>query len=107
MNVVFMIFLAAAVWHAFVDAPLQGNVSNEKGKIGIREDWDRRIVRVHPGSPAELAGLKVGDKVIEVDGHKGDYPIIGGAKEVVKVVVDRKGQTLTFYIRRIPTWQIK
>lgn len=85
---------------------LQGNVSNEKGRIGIREDWERRITRVHPGSPAEKAGLRAGDKVVEVDDHKGDYPIIGGAHETVKVVIDRVGQRLTFFIRRVPFAEI-
>lgn len=87
---------------------LHGAVSNKQGRIGIREDWERRITVVHKNSPAELAGLKVGDKVIEVDGHTGDYPIVGPVGGTVEVVViDASKLKRAYHIVRVAPCEIK
>jgi C-terminal processing protease CtpA/Prc len=91
-----------------IDAKIKTASRYEVGYIGIREDWERKIIRIHPGSPAELAGLKIDDKVIQVDGSdKKDYPITGPAGTKVLVKIQRGTQTMFFDIERVPRSQIK
>ena len=53
------------------------------------------IRSVHPGSPAEVAGLKQGDKVLAVDGHT-----VAGWEEVVNYIFEYANQTLPFKVQR-------
>lgn len=68
-----------------------------------------RVTTVHPGSPAERAGLEPGDVVVEVDGvstagmELEDFVRIGTGREgtVAKVdVLTEDGERLAFSIRR-------
>ena len=100
--------IASLVFLACAGDTLQGIVSNKDGRIGIREDWERVITVIHKDSPAEKAGLKVGDKVIEVDGHKGDYPITGPVGGTVEVVVtDSTKLKRVYHIKRVSPSEIK
>ena len=68
-----------------------------------------RVTTVHPGSPAERAGLEPGDVVVEVDGvstagmELEDFVRIGTGREgtTAKVaVLTEDGERLAFSIRR-------
>lgn len=68
---------------------LKGFVSNNKGGIGVRTDWDHRVTRVYLDSPAEQAGIEVGDKILTVDGKK--HGTCRGAPGSVAHVTLRRG----------------
>jgi S1-C subfamily serine protease len=60
------------------------------------------VEKVLPGSPAEEAGIKAGDRLVSLDGlqvgQQGDVIIVIGSKkpgETVKVVLSRDGAELT------------
>ena len=53
------------------------------------------IAMVAPGTPADKAGLKEGDTVKAVDGHK-----ISNAQEIVSYTASHEGQTLQFDVQR-------
>ena len=86
--------------------PLEGNCSNETGKIGIRTDWDRVIAKCYHGCPAYYAGLRVGDKIISVDGIK-KKEIAGPAHESVTIEVLRDSKKLIFKIERAYASEVK
>ena len=44
-------------------------VSRKDGRFGMGHDEHNRVVKVHPGSAAEDAGLRVGDAVSGCDGR--------------------------------------
>lgn len=81
---------------------LQGQVSNVEdiGVIGIRVNklWDTISV-VHPGTPAEKAGLLKGDQILTVDG-KWDGEIDGKPGTSVTLKIRRGRQILEFSIER-------
>jgi len=85
---------------------LEGHCSNESGKIGIRTDWDRVIVKCYHGCPAYYAGLRIGDKILLVDGTK-NKEISGPAHEVVTLVVLRDDKKLEFKIERAFESEVK
>ncbi len=89
----------------------QESMSGEFQGIGAYvEDVDGRIVIVSPieGSPAEQAGLKPGDILLQADGTdlaglSADAAaglVRGPAGTTVTLLVERNGQTLTFEIER-------
>lgn len=49
-----------------------------EGRIGVRISTFGRIAKVHPGSPADAAGLQRNDTVILVDGKKHAIDEISG-----------------------------
>ncbi|MBS3917515.1 MAG: PDZ domain-containing protein [Deltaproteobacteria bacterium] len=66
------------------------------------------ILRIDPGSPAALAGLKVGDRIIERDGVKintaGDFqsmPLIRIGQQVVYKIL-RDGQQIIVTLKAVP-----
>ena len=83
----------------------------EYGGIGCRSqkiDQFTCITEVFKGMPADKAGLRVGDKIIEVNGRKfignideeiGDQ-LKGAPGSKVNIVVDRSGKTLAFDVLR-------
>jgi len=62
------------------------------------------VGEVIPGLPAEKAGMRVGDTILEVEGIKVDnfmalaMKIHGRADQKTEIVVDRAGRTMTFNI---------
>jgi len=85
---------------------LEGHCSNESGKIGIRTDWDRVIVKCYHGCPAYYAGLRIGDKILLVDGLK-SKEISGPAHETVKLLVLRNDKQLEFTVERAYESEVK
>lgn len=86
--------------------PLEGVVSNNKGGIGIRTDWDHKVTRVYLDSPAEKAGIEVGDKILLVDGKK-HGTTRGTPHTVANVVVQRGDGLMEFNVERVPAVEIK
>jgi len=82
-------------------AELQGHISNEKGMIGIRTDWDRKVVRVYYRSPAWMMGIRPGDKILEVDGNKKNE-IVGEPYTTVDLLWNHQGQIMHYKIERLP-----
>ncbi|XHR29388.1 MAG: RIP metalloprotease RseP [Chthoniobacteraceae bacterium] len=79
------IVLACGVW--FVGKPVS--------------DFEKTttIGYVEPGSPAEVAGLKAGDKILEVDGHKVKR-FLGMINSVNWFVVRSEGEKIPFTVER-------
>ena len=69
------------------------------------------VLRVHPGSPADEAGLRPGDRVTRIDGRAAaDYdraelePLLRRENAVVKLSMVREGEkerTLSITLRRL------
>jgi len=64
------------------------------GLIGI-ERLGRRIAAIETGSPADKAGLQVGDDILSIDDTK-----IMGFSDLKTAALDKPGQELTFRISR-------
>lgn len=56
-----------------------------------------KITKVNPSSAADKAGIKVGDEIIEIDGHK-----VPGAKasEIQPLMAKEVGQTIAMKLKR-------
>ena len=78
------------------------------GKIGINFDPDGTITEIARNTPASIAGLKEGDKILRIDGElipKNNITallsmITGKPGTTVILVVDRAGNELSFTIKR-------
>jgi C-terminal processing protease CtpA/Prc len=98
----------AVVTGIFLTAPAQsvtlvGGVQKDdtEGRIGIRVSTGGDIIRVHPGSPAEQAGLRPHDTVISVDGrHNAVRQIAGEPGTVVQLDVRRGMRRFQIAVRR-------
>ncbi len=65
-------------------------------QFGIYPDHARTIINsVSAGSPAEKAGIGVGDEVVSVDGQK-----IGTGVQLINLVKERKGRELQLVVAR-------
>jgi regulator of sigma E protease len=62
--------------------------------LGVRPMLHMRVGRVHPGEPAEKAGLKTGDVILAVNGASSD------AASAVEAFKNGVGKPLTLRIRR-------
>lgn len=82
---------------------LRGRISNNEGRIGVRYcPGNHRIFKVFPDGPAYKVGIRVDDKVLEVDGAKifdkhWGYGEIG---TTVNLTLQRKGITLSVSVTR-------
>lgn len=91
-----------ATWDRLADSEQWGGSSSNGPYIGVQGDpeaKDAKIVGVSPGSPAEKAGIKGGDSIVEFAGKKVDsFPTLGAAVrdnkvgDKVDVVVMRDGK---------------
>jgi len=82
--------------------------SSGAGKIGVYFWTDPVIEQVASGSPAEIAGLKSGDRILKVNGIElqytmGIFQILDEKPAVLTVEFLREGQTLTASIIPIHT----
>lgn len=76
--------------------------SDVEGRIGIRVGTTGHIRTVHPGSPAELAGLQRNDVVVAVDGKRHAIREISGEPgTVVELDVKRHGQKFHVAVERV------
>ena len=64
---------------------LQPGIGPFIGVTGSPQADDPRIVQVHPGSPAERAGIKPGDIVTRFDGEP-----LAGFDELVRAIREKK-----------------
>lgn len=64
------------------------------GYAGLYWDFKTEVESVDPGSPAESAGLKKGDVILEVDGE----PV--NVYEIAEVISNSRDKPLSFTIRR-------
>src|SRR4051794_30191303 len=84
---------------SFLLALTLGCVTWFVGTPTSQPDRETRIGVVLPGGPAEKAGLKVGDKILEIDGH----PVkrfTGQTDSVLWYVMSSQGDTIDFLIER-------
>ena len=77
------------------------------GRTGIGIDPSATITEVVDGGPASIAGLKIGDKLIKVDGRSisEDFnpvysEIVGNPGTLVELIVMRNGKELKFLVER-------
>lgn len=96
-----------------------GELTGEFTGIGIsiitNEDGRNSVVKVYAETPAETAGLKSGDVILEVDGENVEFSTVneianavrGEVGTSVNIKADRTGEILSFDIKRekiyIPT----
>ena len=78
---------------------VNGKLWQSRSYIGVRGVKDAKqavVSRVHPGSPAESAGLRVGDIVTKFDGYR-----IHEFRELVRLVREQQpGETVTLQYER-------
>jgi len=69
----------------------------KRGKVGIGIDENLKVIQVFSGSPAEAAGVLVGDRIVEVDGvrvlnnREATLQITGEPGSSLELKVDRNG----------------
>jgi len=68
------------------------------GVLGYETDSENRIVAFSPGGPASKSGLRVGDRINNIEGKDGRLQ----AGQTVTLVVVREGETLRFNMTAIP-----
>ncbi len=74
---------------------------NIAGRIGIRVSSSGYVAHVHPGSPADLAGILHKDKVMLVDGKKNAIHQISGLPDTfVNLEIKRKHETFSLQVKR-------
>lgn len=76
-----------------------------EGRIGVRVNHSGRVFKVHPMSPAAVAGIQKGDVITSVDGRRSGIGgnIHGTPGTVAHITVKRIGedQELSFEVPRI------
>jgi len=91
----YSVFLEPEPAKEFTD-DLKGRFEGIGAEIGIRDNI-LTIISPLPGSPAESAGLKAGDKVVEIDGY--DTTNIS-LQEAVRRIRGKKGTKVTLKVFR-------
>lgn len=82
---------------------LQGHVSNieDIGVIGVRiHVLSDTVSEVHPGTPAEEAGILKGDRIVSVDGNPFGE-ITGPPESLVTLKIKRGKEYIEFKVRRV------
>jgi len=75
-------------------------ISQEFGGVGIRVNWDNasrsiEILTPLPGSPAYKAGLKAGDRIVEINGKPvKDFPVKRELATTVEMLRGKPGETV-------------
>jgi C-terminal processing protease CtpA/Prc len=76
--------------------------SDVEGRIGVRIATSGIIREVHPGSPAEAAGLQPKDHVLTVDGKRHAIRQISGEPgTIVELDVKRHGERFHVAVERV------
>lgn len=111
----FIALLAAATFTQAAMAPAQATTltggikyHDVEGRIGVRVNHSGRVFRVHPQSPADVAGIQKGDVITEVDGDRRHIVgrIHGQPGTVVSLTVRRQGEELAFKVPRVEFYNI-
>ncbi len=82
-----------------------GNLFKALGLTPWRPEGPPRVVQVVPGSPAERAGFRAGDRILSIDGTalRGPEDLVdyvrGHGDADLAVTVQRDGETLTIAVR--------
>ncbi|HEY9733536.1 MAG TPA: PDZ domain-containing protein [Drouetiella sp.] len=79
-----------------------------EGRIGVRVNHSGRVHRVHPSSPAEIAGIQKGDVITSVDGDRKRVvgKIHGMPGTIANLTVRRNGEELSFAVPRVEVFKI-
>ena len=94
-----IIVAVAGPFFSFLLAVLLACIVWQVGKPVSERETTTTIGYIEPGSPAEKADLRAGDKVLEVDGH----PVkrfMGMTNSIAWFVVRSEGETIPFKIER-------
>jgi C-terminal processing protease CtpA/Prc len=87
-------FLLINLTAAQADVVLKGTVhwENVEGRIGVRiADATGKVIKVYHASPAEAAGIRAEDVIVEVDGQRGHISKISGEPETSVHLQIRRG----------------
>ena len=101
------VFLTPAQADMF-DEDLQGEFGGIGVTVSMTEEGQLRVVKLIPGAPAESAGLKAGDVILEVDGKRIEdmdmteaiSRIRGPKGSKVRLLIQRLGDTFEVTIER-------
>lgn len=113
MKFLFAFLSALTLFHcASADATtLVGGIKYHEveGRIGVRVNHSGRVHKVHPDSPAELAGIQKGDVITSVDGKRSSVVgrIHGQPGTVANLTVRRNGDELSFAVPRVEVFKIR
>ncbi|HEV7401912.1 MAG TPA: RIP metalloprotease RseP [Chthoniobacteraceae bacterium] len=94
-----MIVAVAGPLFSFLLALTLGCVTWLVGTPTSQPDLDTRIGSVNPGGPADIAGLKRGDKILAIDGNPVSR-FSGPTKSVMWYIVSSQGDKIEFLIER-------
>ena len=72
----------------------------EFGDIGVLPDTHPHVLSILPGSPAEKAGLKAGDVILQVDGTRVTFP-----SQLIEVISKKANTAVTMTVSRNGTPQ--
>ncbi|WP_437228170.1 S41 family peptidase [Planctomicrobium sp. SH661] len=81
-------------------------ISQEFGGVGIRVNWDKQAQSIEilaplPGSPAYKAGLKTGDRIVEINGKPvKDFPVEREIDTAVEMLRGKPGEKVEVGILR-------
>jgi len=105
MNVVNQIKTKGSVSRGWLGVQIQDITRELAESFGMDRPYGALVARVIEGSPAEKAGLKIGDVIVEFDGHdietSGELPPVVGVTtidEKVKVKIFRDGSRKTIKV---------
>lgn len=74
----------------------EGSIKSEKQKKKKKVNVQQVVSRIDPKSPAERAGLKKGDIILEINGH----PTVGESKKKVVSWIRNSFRSIEFKVRR-------
>jgi len=105
MNVVEQIKTKGVVSRGWLGVQIQDVTRELAESFGMDKPYGALVSRVTKASPAEKAGLEIGDVIVEFDGHSIETsgklpPVVGmtAIDEKVKVVVFREGRKKTIKV---------
>jgi carboxyl-terminal processing protease len=96
----YTMYLSAENYKQLTDS-LSGNYSGIGAFVGLNKDGLVEITEVVAGSPAEAAGIQIGDLIIEVDGK--DVTGLNDTSAVAALVRGKEGTTVNLGIYRPST----
>lgn len=111
MKYLMILLLSTVLCKPAVGITLEGGVvkSTGEGRVGIKINYSSGFIEeVYRHSPAKLAGVRYGDKVLLVDGKKNYCDHIHGEPGTyVHLQILRKKEIVEFNLERVERWKIK
>jgi serine protease Do len=111
MNVVDQIKATGKAAHGWLGVQIQDVTRELAESFGMKRPQGALVAKVLPGSPAEQAGLQIGDIITEFNGQpiemSGDLPPLVGVtpiheKAKLKIIRHGENKTITFKIGLLP-----